>query len=97
MGKFHLPSIRVHHLKPMYMTGGLKGLNIGLPAVQPLLPAAYLQYFNSSPELYGQCMLCSRTVSMMRPGLDIVTGENTVLGVRGREREEYNLTQAEAE
>merc|ERR1719341_704346 len=34
---------------------------------------------------------------MMSPGLDIGSGENTVLGVRGREREEYNLTQAEAE
>jgi hypothetical protein len=29
--------------------------------------------------------------------MDIVTGDNTILGVRGREREEYNLTQAEAE
>merc|ERR1719341_1754612 len=34
---------------------------------------------------------------MMSPGLDIGTGENTVLGVRGREREEYNLTQALSE
>ena len=37
----------------------------------------------------SQCVLYSHTVTMM----DIVTVE----GVRGREREEYNLTQAEAE
>ena len=42
----------------------------------------------------SQCVLYSRTVTMMSPGgVDIVTVE----GVRGREREEYNLTQAEAE
>ena len=39
-------------------------------------------------------MLYSHTVTMM----DIVTGDGcSILGVRGREREEYNLTQAEAE